>query len=132
MNINKISKIFLNLVILLAVFVLGIKAEQFLHQDYCLDAGGALNSKGFCEFSKENKAQKNSSAKTEITWIKAVDLIKNNPDQIQTIFQTHNLDISITMKDGQKFSTKESRIDEIFEIINQCGEKCKGISLATE
>lgn len=52
--------------------------------------------------------------------------------KVRQIFQSHALDVKLTTKDGKKFHTKEDRIDDIFKVIDQCGNPCKDIPLATE
>lgn len=67
---------------------------------------------------------------TQITWDEAVALVMEG--KIAQVMQTHSLTVILTHQDGQIFNTVEPEIDEIFRIVEQCGDLCKDISLATE
>ncbi len=51
---------------------------------------------------------------------------------VKSIFQRHNLKVTLTMNDGKKYNFQESKIDEIFELIEECGETCQDIDQMTE
>jgi len=52
--------------------------------------------------------------------------------KIATIFQFHNLGLSVNLKDGRCFSTEQPKIDDILQQIEECGELCKDILFGTE
>ena len=49
-----------------------------------------------------------------------------------SILQAHSLKVWLTSKDWTTFITTEPEIDEVSKIIEECGDPCKKISLATE
>jgi hypothetical protein len=51
---------------------------------------------------------------------------------VSRVSQTHDLQVTITMKDGRTFVTTEPAIDDIVKLIQQCGDFCKDIRIATE
>ncbi|MDD4785087.1 MAG: hypothetical protein PHH12_01350 [Candidatus Shapirobacteria bacterium] len=61
----------------------------------------------------------------EITWPEAVDLIQNC--QIKTVFQKHNLEVTLTHKDNRIFKTIEPKIDDIFKETNHLRSDCNDI-----
>jgi hypothetical protein len=65
-----------------------------------------------------------------ISWNDAITIINN--EEVKSIFQSHDLDVSIALKNGKVFDTKEPSIDDIFKEIEKCGENCKNIIVATE
>ncbi len=67
---------------------------------------------------------------TQISWGEALDMIYKV--EVTEVSQNHNLDVFLTAKDGRVFQTKESETDLIFKEIQKCGQKCIGISIATE
>ena len=67
---------------------------------------------------------------TVITWDAAVDLIKEG--NVKQVFQTHSLDVTLDMKSGEQYKTTEPSIDDVFKVIDACGNPCKDMLLATE
>ena len=65
-----------------------------------------------------------------LSWPEAEQMILS--DDAQQIAQTHALSVYLTLKDGREFVTKEPSIDEVFRVVERCGDKCAGIALATE
>lgn len=66
----------------------------------------------------------------EVSWHQAQALIKN--DEVERISQTHELKVTLFLKDGRALITVEPVIDEVLRIIEQCGEGCSEIAVATE
>lgn len=66
----------------------------------------------------------------EVDWATAVEIL--NTGAVETIFQTHNLDVILIMKDEQTIHTVEPSIDAIFDEVEKCGQPCSDIVLATE
>jgi len=52
--------------------------------------------------------------------------------EIESVMQTHGLEVTATFKNGRTITAKEPAIDDIFNIINQCEDKCGEIRMATE
>lgn len=52
--------------------------------------------------------------------------------EIESIMQTHTLEVMATFKDGKEITAREPNIDDIFDIINQYTNECGDIIMATE
>lgn len=52
--------------------------------------------------------------------------------KIESVMQTHALEVTVTFKDGRELIAKEPRIDDIFVIIDQYEDRCGKILMATE
>ncbi|NMB48797.1 hypothetical protein GYA13_05215 [Candidatus Kuenenbacteria bacterium] len=52
--------------------------------------------------------------------------------EIESVMQTHALEVTATFNDGKKIAAQEPKIDDIFDIINQHKDKCGEIIMATE
>ncbi len=66
----------------------------------------------------------------ELSIDKVKFFLKNG--EVKSIFQRHNLKVTLIMKDGKEYNFQESKIDEIFELIEECGETCQDIDQITE
>ena len=66
----------------------------------------------------------------EVIWFHAIAMLNNG--EVTEVLQTHDLKVFITLKDGRTLVTVEPEIDTIFKEIENCGEKCKDIVVATE
>jgi hypothetical protein len=69
-------------------------------------------------------------APARISWDEAKALILGG--QVRAVAQSHSLEVALTLKDGRQLITTEPEIDAIFRVIEECGEKCADISVATE
>ncbi len=65
-----------------------------------------------------------------VDWETAVSIL--NSGEVVEIFQTHSLDVTLTLVDGRTVKTVEPAIDDIFTAIEDCGEPCSNILMATE
>lgn len=65
-----------------------------------------------------------------VDWETAVSLL--NSGEVVEIFQTHSLDVTLTLADDRTIKTVEPAIDDIFQAIEDCGEPCRDILMATE
>jgi len=65
-----------------------------------------------------------------VDWDTAVQLITSG--QVVAVVQNHDLTVTLTTADGRTLITTEPSIDEVFTVIEQCGEACSGITQATE
>jgi chemotaxis response regulator CheB len=52
--------------------------------------------------------------------------------EVRQIFQSHALEIWLTLQDGRQVTTTEPSIDDVFRVVEECGDPCAGIALATE
>lgn len=66
----------------------------------------------------------------EISWTEAQAMIAGC--RVQMIVQTHDLKISMTLKDGTQVRTVEPRIDDVFDEIDKAKAKCGDVVMATE
>lgn len=66
----------------------------------------------------------------EVDWKTTVEIL--NSGNVVTVFQLHNLDVTLIMNDGSEVHTVEPTIDAIFDEIEKCGAPCSKIMLATE
>lgn len=66
----------------------------------------------------------------EVDWETAVEIL--NSGNVEMVFQTHSLEVTFMMKDGSEIHTVEPEIDAIFAEIEECGQPCSDIALATE
>jgi hypothetical protein len=66
----------------------------------------------------------------EVTWSQAIDIL--NSGQVESVMQTHSLEVSFVLENGCRIWTIEPHIDDIFAEVQKCGDPCANISLATE
>ena len=52
--------------------------------------------------------------------------------EIESVMQTHNLDVTAVLKDGRTITAKEPAIDDIFDAIQQHTDTCEEVIMATE
>jgi hypothetical protein len=65
-----------------------------------------------------------------VSWNEAKALITGG--MVRQAFQTHALEVRLSLKDGTSVVTTEPRIDEVFRVIRECGAPCADIMTATE
>jgi len=65
-----------------------------------------------------------------ISWDRALEIAKEW--KLQTIAQSHNLNVTLILNDGTNYKTKEPQIDDFFKLQEVCGEPCKDIPIMTE
>jgi hypothetical protein len=66
----------------------------------------------------------------EVTWEMAQAMILNG--EVKQVIQAHSLQVTLMLKDGRTLITTEPAIDDIFEVIELCGNPCQDITIATE
>ena len=52
--------------------------------------------------------------------------------EIKSVMQTHDLEVTATLKNGEEITAQEPNIDDIFDVINQYTDKCGKVIMATE
>lgn len=52
--------------------------------------------------------------------------------EIESVMQTHALEVTATLKSGEKITAQEPKIDDIFGIINKYKDKCGKVIMGTE
>jgi hypothetical protein len=65
-----------------------------------------------------------------LDWVKIPEILASG--NVSEVFQQATLLVVITMKDGSTAATNAPAKDEIFKLLDQCGEKCNGIRRVTE
>jgi hypothetical protein len=71
----------------------------------------------------------NSGEPQEITWERAVDLVREG--QVAAVAQYHSLKVEIRLIDGTEYWTTEPRIDAIFRVVEDAPNR-DSIIIATE
>lgn len=66
---------------------------------------------------------------TPVVWDEATQLIMDG--KVAQVTQYDNLIVILVLKDGQTVSTREPVIDEVFNLIKECGDSCKDIEIPT-
>jgi hypothetical protein len=66
----------------------------------------------------------------EIAWEQAKSLILGG--QVAQVTQFHSLKVILVLKDERVVSTFEPVIDEVLAVIEECGDQCSDIIIATE
>lgn len=112
---------------------------------HCQEQGGRLEMRqdkeggqyGVCIFEDGSECEEWAFYRDEcvpgeatIPWEQAADLIRNG--LVEAVFQTHALDVTLELKDGRSLTTIEPQIDDVFQVIDECGEPCSDMVLATE
>jgi hypothetical protein len=67
---------------------------------------------------------------SEVDWETAIEILSTG--EVEMVAQLHSLDVILTMKSGAEIHTVEPTIDAIFQEVEQCGQPCNQILLATE
>ena len=55
-----------------------------------------------------------------------------NSGMVKKVRQSHDLNIEITLKNGDIINIRENEIDDIFHAIDNCGKTCEDIIKITE
>ena len=85
---------------------------------------------GSLEFVAASMHETSEDDAEVVDWETAVAIL--NSGDVVEIFQTHSLDVRLTLQDGRIIKTVEPNIDDIFRAIEDCGEPCSDILMATE
>lgn len=59
---------------------------------------------------------------SQITWDEARKLLEDC--QVTEVFQTHNLEVTMTLKNGSTKTTTEPKIDEVLFLAKTAGQEC--------
>ncbi|MGD2179237.1 MAG: hypothetical protein PVG71_15605, partial [Anaerolineae bacterium] len=59
---------------------------------------------------------------TEISWDEAKALILAG--EVQQVTQLHSLEVRLELKDGRSMVTTEPQIDDVFDVVQACGDPC--------
>ena len=66
----------------------------------------------------------------EIYWGMVMGMIQNG--EVAKVVQTHERKLFVTLKDGRSFTSWEPNVDDVLMVIQECGDPCKDIAVATE
>lgn len=90
----------------------------------------ALGALALSACGTANGEEDNTPETSNISWSEVEAVLASG--DVKMIFQTHALAVTLSMKDGTQFETTEPHIDEIFRLVDECGDPCSGIGMATE
>ena len=92
---------------------------------YAVDVNGVQET-----FTLDVDNELPEDANDEISWAEAQELIRSG--QVVQITQLHSLEVTLELEDGRRLTTTEPEIDAVFEVVDECGDPCADILLATE
>jgi hypothetical protein len=82
-------------------------------------------------FESDNKlAGAGPQSGTRVDWEEARELILSG--EVETVTQLHSLEVRLRLEDGREVVTTEPSIDAVLKVVDECGEPCEGMTLATE
>src|SRR5712664_4239453 len=70
------------------------------------------------------------SNRTIVSWEEAITILRTG--QVTRVIQTHQLYVSLWLKNGSVITTKEPTIYSISYELSKCGDPCKNIVFVTE
>jgi hypothetical protein len=71
-----------------------------------------------------------ASGGDEIPWAEAEALILEG--EVRQVVQLHSLEVTLVLRNDARVKTTEPSIDEVFRVIERCGDACSDMVLATE
>jgi hypothetical protein len=100
-----------------------------------ISAGVLISLLAYLTYLNANHGlEKNTDASTawpgEVDWATAIEIL--NSGQVIEVVQSHDLEVTLTLEDGNQLKTIEPALDEIFQEIKLCGSDCREILLITE
>lgn len=66
----------------------------------------------------------------EIDWSIAQMRIMNG--EVSGVVQTQSLQVMLTLEDGRTLVTTEPALDDVFKVLDQCGDPCKDVTRETK
>lgn len=66
----------------------------------------------------------------EIDWSLAQTRIMNG--EVSGVVQNQSLQVTLTLKDGRTMVTTEPALDDVFKVLDQCGDPCKDVTRETK
>ncbi len=105
---------------------------------YCDDKGGTIELRetdegqtDFCVFDDGSACEQWAYLEGGcVSWSEVDELLASG--EVKMVFQSHQLDVGLTLADGTQVTAVEPHIDAIFQAVEECGEPCASIALATE
>jgi hypothetical protein len=93
---------------------------------YTVDVNGVT---GTFTLDVDNVPQVEPSG-SQIPWEEARALILAG--EVEQATQLHSLKVTLILRDGRRLETVEPHIDDVFDVVDECGGPCEGMVLATE
>jgi inhibitor of cysteine peptidase len=94
---------------------------------YTVDVNGVADT---FTFDVDNELPEDQDEASRIEWEEARELIMSG--QVEQVVQLHSLEVRLYLEDGRELVTTEPNIDDVFDVVDECGEPCADIILATE
>ncbi len=66
----------------------------------------------------------------EVSLIQASGMLLNG--EVTKVMQTHDKKAFLTLKDGRTVFALQTEMDQVLQLIKECGDPCKNIEVATE
>ena len=92
---------------------------------YTVDVNGVRET-----FTLDVDNEIHEDTKTEIPWEEAKELIRSG--RVMLVTQLHSLEVTLEMENGRRLVTTEPEIDAVFDVVDECGDPCADMILATE
>ncbi len=71
-----------------------------------------------------------STSATSVSWEAAQTLILNG--SVKQATQLHSGEVRLTLQDGRQVNTIEPNLDDLMTVVQQCGDPCANLVIATE
>ena len=92
---------------------------------YTVDVNGAT---GTFDLDVDNALQE--TPEIDISWDEAREIILSGG--VEQVFQLHSRQVTLYLEDGRRLVTVEPEIDAVFKVVEECGDPCADVILATE
>lgn len=92
---------------------------------YTVDVNGATGS-----FTLEVDNVLPETPESDISWDEAREIVFSG--KVEQVVQLHSRQVTLYLEDGRRLVTVEPVIDAVFDVVEECGEPCADIVLATE
>jgi inhibitor of cysteine peptidase len=94
---------------------------------YTVDVNGVTDT---FTFDVDNELSEEPAEVSRIEWDEARELILSG--QVEQVVQLHSLEVRLRLEDGREVVTIEPHIDDVFDVVDECGEPCDDVIIATE
>lgn len=110
--------------------IIPLDVTGLLQGDYTVDVNGVTETFELLTDNLLGTAYPALGDSEMISWEEAQAMILNG-EVVQAV-QLHSMQVTLTLNDGRQVVTLEPAIDELFRLIEMCGEPCANILVATE
>jgi len=94
---------------------------------YTVDVNGVTDT---FTLDVDNELPEDQDDPSRIDWEEARELILSG--QVEQVVQLHSLEVRLYLQNGRELVTTEPNIDDVFDVVEECGEPCADMTLATE